>query len=73
MLKIFETLINLLAVLAIATFALTLFCQRLSKKSNWQTSRIISNSYLIVYELIYITIHYFSNKSFIIDLVTLAI
>ena len=64
MLKIFETLINLLAVLAIATFALTLFCQRLSKKSNWQTSRIISNSYLIVYELIYITIHYFSNKSF---------
>ena len=47
MLKIFETLINLLAVLAIATFALTLFCQRLSKKSNWQTSRIISNSYLI--------------------------
>ena len=66
MLKIFETLINLLAVLA-------LFCQRLSKKSNWQTYRIISNSYLIVYELIYITIHYFSNKSFIIDLVTLAI
>ena len=73
MLKIFETLINLLAVLAIATFALTLFCQHLSKKSNWQTSRIISNSYLIVYEVIYITIHYFSNKSFIIDLVTLAI
>lgn len=73
MLNFFKTLINLLAVLAIATFALTLFCQRLSKKSNWQTSRIISNSYLIVYEVIYITIHYFSNKSFIIDLVTLAI
>ena len=68
-----KTLINLLAVLAIATFALTIFCQKVSPKSNWQTSRIISNSYLIVYEVIYITIHYFSNKSFIIDLVTLAI
>ena len=73
MLSFFETLINLLAVLAIATFALTLFCQKVSPKSTWQTTRIISNSYLIVYKLIYITIHYFSNKSFIIDLVTLAI
>ena len=73
MLNFFETLINLLAVLAIATFALTLFCQKVSPKSNWQTTRIISNSYLIVYELIYITILYFSNKSFIINLVTLAI
>lgn len=73
MLNFLKTLINLLAVLAIATFALTIFCQKVSPKSNWQTSRIISNSYLIVYEVIYITIHYFSNKSFIIDLVTLAI
>ena len=73
MLSFFKTLINLLAVLAIATFALTLFCQKVSPKSNWQTSRIISNSYLIVYKVIYITIHYFSNKSFIIYLVTLAI
>lgn len=73
MLNFFKTLINLLAVLAIATFAITLFCQKVSPKSNWQTSRIISNSYLIIYEVIYITIHYFSNKSFIIDLVTLAI
>lgn len=73
MLNFFKTLINLLAVLAIATFAITLFCQKVSPKSNWQTSRIISNSYLIVYEVIYITILYFSNKSFIIDLVTLAI
>lgn len=73
MLSFFKTLINLLAVLAIATFVLTIFCQKVSPKSNWQTSRIISNSYLIVYKVIYITIHYFSNKSFIINLVTLAI
>ena len=46
MLKIFETLINLLAVLAIATFALTLFCQRLSKKSNWQSNKIYNKRFV---------------------------
>ena len=73
MLKIFETLINLLAVLAIATFVLTLFCQKVSPKSNWQTARIISNAYLVVYEAIFITIHYFSNKSFTVDFVCLTV
>ena len=73
MFKAFVSLIALLYVLALATFIFTLSCQLKFKNSNWQVVRLVSNSVLIFFALFFIAIHYFSNKSFIIDLVTLAI
>lgn len=55
MLKIFETLINLLAVLAIATFALTLFCQAIIEKTNWQTS---SDNSKFIFDCLLNNLHY---------------
>lgn len=73
MFKIFENLLNVLAVVAIAVFGFTIFCQVKFKDSNWQIVRIASNVFLIFYELIFMAIHYFSSESVIIDLICLVI
>lgn len=54
MLKIFETLINLLAVLAIATFALTLFA------NDYQKIKLanISDNFKFIFDCLRINLHY---------------
>ena len=55
MLKIFETLINLLAVLAIATFALTLFLPTIIKKIKLAN---ISDNFKFIFDCLRINLHY---------------